>query len=84
MLHTRFTELLGLTYPLMSAPMSNHSGGQLAAAVSKAGGLGTFGGTNDMGSDWFREQLAYIRSETDRPFGVGFINPVDRGESHQL
>ena len=76
MLHTRFTELLGLTYPLMSAPMSNHSSGQLAAAVSKAGGLGTFGGTNDLGPDWFREQLAYIRTETDRPFGVGFITQL--------
>ncbi|MDE2938307.1 MAG: nitronate monooxygenase [Chloroflexota bacterium] len=76
MLHTRFTELLGLTYPLMSAPMSNHSGGQLAAAVSKAGGLGTFGGTNDLGPDWLREQLDYIRSETDRLFGVGFITQL--------
>ena len=73
---TRFTELLNLSYPVMSAPMSNHSGGQLAAAVSKAGGLGTFGGTNDLGPDWFREQLAGIRSETDRPFGVGFITQL--------
>ena len=73
MLHTRFTDLLGLTYPLMSAPMSNHSGGQLAAAVSKAGGLGTFGGTNDLGHEWLRHQLDFVRSETDRPFGVGLI-----------
>ena len=42
MLTTTFTELLGLGYPVMSAPMSNHSGGELAAAVSAAGGLGTF------------------------------------------
>ena len=76
MLRTRFTELLGLSYPIMSAPMSNHSGGRLAAAVSQAGGLGTFGGTNDLGPAWFREQLAYIRSETDRPFGVGFITQL--------
>ena len=73
---TRFTDLLNLAYPVMSAPMSNHSGGQLAAAVSKAGGLGTFGGTNDLGAAWLREQLAYIRSETDRPFGVGFITQL--------
>ena len=73
MLRTRFTDLLGLNFPVMSAPMSNHSGGRLAAAVSLAGGLGTFGGTNDLGTNWLREQLDYIRSETDRPFGVGFI-----------
>ena len=73
MLRTRFTELLGLGFPVMSAPMSNHSGGHLAAAVSATGGLGTFGGTNELGPGWLRQQLALIRSRTDRPFGVGFI-----------
>ena len=76
MLHTRFTELLHLDYPIMSAPMSNHSGGQLAAAVSEAGGLGTFGGTNDFGPVWLREQIAFVRGQTDRPFGVGFITQL--------
>ena len=76
MLRTRLTDMLGLTHPVMSAPMSNHSGGTLAAAVSQAGGLGTFGGTNDLGPEWMRDQLAYIRSETDRPFGVGFITQL--------
>ena len=76
MLRTRFTDLLGLDYPVMSAPMSNHSGGQLAAAVSQAGGLGTFGGTNDFGPEWMRQQLAYVRSLTGQPFGVGFITQL--------
>ena len=76
MLQTRFTDLLSLDYPVMSAPMSNHSGGKLATAVTLAGGLGTFGGTNDFGPEWLREQIAYIRSETDRPFGVGFISQL--------
>ena len=76
MLRTRFTELLGLDYPVMSAPMSNHSGGQLAAAVTLAGGLGTFGGTNDFGPEWLRQQIAHVRSQTGRPFGVGFITQL--------
>ena len=76
MLHTRFTDLLNLDFPIMSAPMSNHSGGQLATAVSLAGGLGTFGGTNDLGPEWLREQLAHVRSHTDRPYGVGFITQL--------
>ena len=46
MLKTPFTDRLNLDYPLMSAPMSNHSGGTLAAAVSQTGALGTFGGSN--------------------------------------
>lgn len=73
MLRTRFTELLGIQYPIMSAPMALHSSGPLAAAVSKAGGLGSFGGINPGGGDWVREQIHHVRSETDRPFGVGFI-----------
>ena len=73
MLPTRFTHLLNLDYPIMSAPMSNHSGGELAAAVSLAGGLGTFGGSNAFGPDWFRQQLEFIRAQTAQPFGVGFI-----------
>ena len=79
MLRTRFTDLLGLHYPVMSAPMSNHSGGGLAAAVSVAGGLGTFGGSNNFGPDWFSQQIAFIRAQTERPFGVGFITQLIDG-----
>jgi nitronate monooxygenase len=68
--------MFGLSYPIMSAPMSNHSGGQLAAAVSQVGGLGTFGGSNDLGADWMRQQIAYVRAQTDRPLGVGFITQL--------
>ncbi|MFF1838019.1 NAD(P)H-dependent flavin oxidoreductase [Streptomyces sp. NPDC058231] len=76
MLHTRFTEMFGITYPVMAAPMALHSGGTLAAAVSAAGGLGSFGGTHPWkGPDWIRAEIATIRATTDRPFGVGFITP---------
>lgn len=37
MLRTGFTELLGLDYPIMSAPMAMDSGATLTAAASKAG-----------------------------------------------
>jgi nitronate monooxygenase len=72
-LKTKVTEWFGIQYPVMSAPMSLHSGGRLAAAVSQAGGLGLFGGTNPTGPDWVREQIRYVRSQTNGPFGVGFI-----------
>ncbi len=74
MLRTRLTEMFGLKYPVMSAPMALHSGGRLAAAVSQAGGLGSFGGINPFaGHDWVREQVRYVRTQTDAPFAVGFI-----------
>ena len=76
MLTTRFTDLFDLKYPLIAAPMSGHSGGTLAAAVSEAGGLGSFGGTDEKGPDWVREQIGIIREKTDRPFAVGFITPL--------
>jgi nitronate monooxygenase len=73
-IHTRFTEAFGIEAPIMSAPMAVVSGASLAGAVSAAGALGTFGGTNTVrGPQWLRDEVAAIRSQTDRPFGVGFI-----------
>ncbi len=53
--------------------MTNHSGGRLAAAVSQAGGLGSFGGIHPAGVDWLLEQVRFVRSQTDNPFAVGFL-----------
>src|SRR5260370_24499470 len=76
MIHSRFTEMFGLSHPVMSAPMALHGGGTLAAAVSAAGGLGSFGGTQPAkGPDWMRAEIATIRTSTHRPFAVGFITP---------
>src|SRR3954447_8879983 len=58
----------------MSAPMALHSGGTLAAAVSSAGALGSFGGVHPNGPDWVRAQAALVRERTDRPFAIGFIS----------
>ena len=75
MIRTRFTEMFGLEHPVMSAPMAMHCGGTLAAAVSAAGGLGSFGGITREGPEWVRTQAAYVRERTDRPFAIGFITP---------
>jgi nitronate monooxygenase len=48
--------------------------GELAAAVSEAGGFGMIGGTTTQGASWLREQIRIARSLTSRPFGVGFIS----------
>jgi nitronate monooxygenase len=74
MISTRFTQLLGLKYPIMSAPMTMHSGGRLAAAVSTAGALGSFGGLHPQrDADWLLGEITHIRQATTQPFGVGFI-----------
>lgn len=74
-LRTRLTERFGIAHPIMSAPMAMHSGGRLAAAVSQAGGLGSFGGIHrSEGPDWVRRHVELVRAATERPFGVGFIS----------
>jgi NAD(P)H-dependent flavin oxidoreductase YrpB (nitropropane dioxygenase family) len=42
-LHTRLTEKLGISHPILLAPMGTASGGTLAKAVTEAGGLGIIG-----------------------------------------
>lgn len=74
MIRTRVCDVLGIEHPIFNAPMSGTATGQLAAAVSIAGGFGMIGGTSDGGADWLREQIHLVRSLTDRPFGVGFIS----------
>lgn len=43
MISTKLTELLGIDHPVICAPMGSVSGGRLAAAVTRAGGLGLVG-----------------------------------------
>ena len=43
-LSTRATSALAIRHPIVSAPMAFAAGGALAAAVSRAGGLGLIGG----------------------------------------
>ena len=68
-LSTSITTLFGIRYPIIQAGMIWVSGGELAAAVSQAGGLGLVG-AGSMRPDVFRTQIAKARSLTDRPFGV--------------
>lgn len=69
-------DVFGLDAPIMSAPMVGHSGGRLAAAVSAAGGLGSFGGMHlERGPEWVHEQARLVRDSTDRPYAIGFITP---------
>ena len=57
MLETRLTQAFGLKHPVISAPMAVAGGGRLAAAVTRAGGLGLIGGGYcDQG--WIADQFA--------------------------
>ena len=69
MIKTRLTERLGIDHPVIQAPMAGAAGGQLAAAVSSAGGLGLIGGGYG-DEDWLTEQFDAAGSQ---PVGCGMI-----------
>ena len=65
-------ELLGITHPIIQAPMSGFTTPQLVAAVSNAGALGSLGSATLM-ADALRDQVAQIRQATNRPFNINFF-----------
>lgn len=72
---TPVTELLGIDYPLLQAPMAEGiSTPELVAAVSNAGGLGSLG-AGYMEPAAIRQAIAAIRQLTDRPFAVNLFVP---------
>ncbi len=80
-LRTPLCDLLGIEYPVISAGMGPVGGGsravalaELTAAVSNAGGLGVIGGAG-FSPDRLREEIAKVRSMTDKPFGVDLLLP---------
>jgi len=82
MAKNRICELLGIRYPIIQAPMNWVSGAELAAAVSRAGGLGTLGpnaGSEGITADVevtgerVRAQIRKIRGITDAPFAVNVV-----------
>ncbi|MGW3817660.1 nitronate monooxygenase [Streptomyces sp. NPDC005046] len=69
-LSTAFTKLFGVRHPIALAPMGGSAGGELAAAVSRGGGLGLLGaGGGD--PDWLARELP-IAAGAGKPWGVGF------------
>jgi len=70
-LNTPLTQRLGITHPILLAPMDLVADARLTAAVSSAGGFGILGGGYGDESWLFRE-LDLLEKPRAR-FGVGFI-----------
>ena len=79
---TRVTRQLGIGYPIVQGPFGGGlSSPQLAAAVSNAGGLGSFG-AQGMTPDAIRAAVADIRSRTGAPFAVNlWVSTADAAAS---
>lgn len=76
MLKTLLCNLLEIDYPILQGGMAWVATGELAAAVSAAGGLGIIGAGNAP-PDTVREEIRKVRSLTKRPFGVNiyYLSP---------
>jgi len=68
-IRTPLCDLFGIEHPVLLAPMAGVSGGALAAAVSRAGGLGLIGGGYG-DADWLAREFD---AADDARIGVGFI-----------
>lgn len=82
---TPLTTLLGIQHPVILAGMARTSGGELAAAVSNAGGLGVIGGFMYT-PDQLREIVAEMKanfSRPDLPFGVDLALPQIGGNARK-
>jgi nitronate monooxygenase len=69
------SELLGVRYPIVQAPMANVQSAALPAAVSRAGALGTIAGV-PLSADALRTTIRETRAATSgEPFGVNLFAP---------
>lgn len=76
-LSTRVTDLLGVEYPIIQAPMGWIARSQLASAVSNAGGLGIIE-TSSGELENVKAEIAKMRDLTDKPFGVNIAQAFVR------
>lgn len=72
MLRTPLCDLLGIDVPIVQAGMGYVARSGLAAAVSRAGGLGVIGAAS-LDADGLRDEIRKVRDATDRPFGVDIL-----------
>ncbi|WP_018249679.1 enoyl-[acyl-carrier-protein] reductase FabK [Orenia marismortui] len=72
MLKTELCELLNIDHPIIQGGMAWIATGELAAAVSQAGGLGIIGAGNAP-ADIVREEIHKVKKTTDKPFGVNVM-----------
>ncbi len=75
-LATPLSLALGLRLPIIQAPMAGGPSSQeLVAACSNAGVLGSFGFAYTQPEE-MKKQAAWVRAQTDRPFGINlFVAP---------
>ena len=70
---TKITEMFNIEYPIIGAPMFLVSNPDLVAAVSNAGGLGTFASMSYRNISDLKVALAEVRQKTQKPYGMNIV-----------
>jgi len=70
-LHTRICDMLGIEYPIFAF---NHCR-DVTAAVSNGGGIGVLGLARMRSRDEMRENVEWLKKNTDKPFGLDLLLP---------
>src|SRR5690625_3932504 len=70
--HTRVTDLLNIKIPLIQGGLAHLAYADLAAAVSKAGGLGQITAMSLPSPEELQHEIKMVGQLTDKPFGVNF------------
>ena len=76
MLRTPICDILGIRHPIFQGGMAWVATGELAAAVSAAGGLGIIGAGNAP-PEVVAQEIRKVRERTDKPYGVNiyYLSP---------
>ncbi len=80
-LQTEFTELFGIKYPIIAAPMFLVSNVDMVVESSEAGAIGTFPALNYRPIEKYIEALKEMKSRTQKPIGVNII--VNKSNTRQ-
>jgi enoyl-[acyl-carrier protein] reductase II len=80
MIDNRITQMLGIQYPIVQAPMGWIARAPLASAMANAGGMGIIE-TSSGELDEIRGEIAAMRGLTDKPFGVNIAQAFVRDPS---
>ncbi|WP_434511596.1 enoyl-[acyl-carrier-protein] reductase FabK [Desulfitobacterium sp. AusDCA] len=72
MIKSRICDLLNIEYPILQGGMAWVATGELAAAVSEAGGLGIIG-SGQAPADWVKSEIQKVKARTSKPFGVNVM-----------
>ena len=84
MIRTPLTSLLGISAPIVQAGMGYVSGAGLAAATSRAGGLGVIASATMSGGE-LRSAIKAVKDRTDAPFAVNLrADAADAAERVEL